>query len=95
MDRNIVNSYELDKLKRECEKCVIDLEKSVKSYYDNASEINSVISILKEYYDTTGGDHKIKEIEKIDLLDDSFKGFTNWANSIKINYYKSDPFKEK
>ena len=84
-----VEAYELEKLKKDCESCIIELIDSVNSYCDNASEVDSVIKVLKEFYNSEGGDYKIGEIENIDVLGDSMKGLVDWANGIKIDYYKS------
>lgn len=93
MGKSFVSELELNVLKRNCELEISNLKEMVKKYCDEANEIDSVITSLLKYYNTEGGKYKIREIDNIDLLNDSFKNLSFWADSININFSKSSLFK--
>lgn len=83
-----IKEEQLIAAKKDCLNAIDELTEQIKSYSDNATEINSVVTKLKEFYDTSGGRIKIQEIEDINILDNSLKNIGDWANGISINYYK-------
>ncbi len=86
MSDRFVSKNDLDHLKQSCDSSIFELREAIKKYCDNVEEINTVISNLRTFYNTTGGKYKIKEIENIDILGNSFNEIKGWIDQIDINY---------
>ena len=63
-----------------------NLEDNIKVYNGMESEITSVISKLRNYYNTTGGKIKVAELENIDFSFGELSKILSWSSSIECEY---------
>lgn len=82
----------LKSLEKKCQDEIEELKIAVKSYRKNSARIDSVISVLKKYYNTESGNITTNKIAKIDFSQDSFLRLLNNVANFNCNYntYKED-----
>ena len=83
---SVVQKSVLDGIAKNIDDVIDDLEKAVLNYIDASEKIDTVITVLKEHYNSEGGEVFTNSIAKADFIGGSLEKVTSSAKNVNYAY---------